>query len=211
MQDYLRSRTAFFDRTVVAALDRGVRQVVIGAAGYDGRPFRYARDGVRWFEVDHPATQADKRARLDRLGISARHVTFVAADFTADSVAKLLLAGGLDPAAPALFCFEGIAAYLDDEVTERVLAQFRQVTPVGSVLAISVSASSDREARDRLRQRVAALGEPFRSSLTAGTARDLLSRAGWHMLAPETPDQERAQSAGLLTASGTGRATGEER
>jgi hypothetical protein len=32
MHDYLAARTAFFDRTVVAAIDRGVRQVVVGAA-----------------------------------------------------------------------------------------------------------------------------------------------------------------------------------
>src|SRR6478672_606123 len=57
MHDYLAARTSFFDRTVVGALDRGVRQVVAGAAGYDGRAFRYAKAGVRWFEVDHPATQ----------------------------------------------------------------------------------------------------------------------------------------------------------
>jgi Leucine carboxyl methyltransferase len=43
MHDYLAARTAFFDRTVVAAIDRGVRQVVVGAAGYDGRAFRYAK------------------------------------------------------------------------------------------------------------------------------------------------------------------------
>ena len=56
MHEYLRARTAFFDRVVVTALDRGVSQVVIGGAGYDGRAFRYAKPGVRWFEVDHPAT-----------------------------------------------------------------------------------------------------------------------------------------------------------
>src|SRR6201989_148429 len=64
MRDYLAARTAFFDRTVTAALGRGVRQIVVGAAGYDGRAFRYAKPGVRWFEGDHPATQRDKLQRL---------------------------------------------------------------------------------------------------------------------------------------------------
>ena len=40
MHDYLAARTSFFDRTVVSAIDRGVRQIVVGAAGYDGRAFR---------------------------------------------------------------------------------------------------------------------------------------------------------------------------
>src|SRR5262249_10528773 len=56
-------RTAFFDRVTLAALDRGVPQVVIVGAGYDGRPLSFATPGVTWFEVDHPATQTDKRAR----------------------------------------------------------------------------------------------------------------------------------------------------
>src|SRR5580704_11777493 len=71
MHDYLAARTSFFDRTVVSALDRGVRQVVVGAAGYDGRAFRYAKPGVHWYEVDHPATQRDKQERLARLHLAA--------------------------------------------------------------------------------------------------------------------------------------------
>ena len=97
MRDYLEARTRFFDRVVVGAIGRGVGQIVLGAAGYDGRAFRYARSGVRWFEVDHPATQRDKRERLDRLGIAARQVRFVEADFTRDPVAERLTAAGLDP------------------------------------------------------------------------------------------------------------------
>ena len=69
MRDYLDARTRFFDRVVVGAIGRGVRQIVVGAAGYDGRAFRYAKPGVRWFEVDHPATQRDKQERLARLGL----------------------------------------------------------------------------------------------------------------------------------------------
>lgn len=33
------------------------------AAGYDSRAWRLSRPGLKFFEVDHPATQADKRAR----------------------------------------------------------------------------------------------------------------------------------------------------
>ncbi|HEY5015966.1 MAG TPA: class I SAM-dependent methyltransferase, partial [Streptosporangiaceae bacterium] len=95
MNEYLRARTAFFDRTVVNALDRGVRQVVIGGAGYDGRAQRYAKPGVTWFELDHPSTQADKVERVARLGLERAHVRFVAADFSADPIAEPLLAAGL--------------------------------------------------------------------------------------------------------------------
>jgi methyltransferase (TIGR00027 family) len=200
MHEYLRARTAFFDRVVLSAIDRGVRQIVVGAAGYDGRSLRYARPGLRWFEVDHPVTQADKRERLARLGIDTGHVTFVSADFTEDPVADRLRDAGLDAGQSALFLFEGVAIYLDNAVTERVLAQFRRVTPAGSVLAISVSTSSDGEKRERLYERVAGLGEPARSVLPAEQARLLLARAGWEITEPEGPRGPRAQAAGLLVA-----------
>jgi methyltransferase (TIGR00027 family) len=170
MGEYIRARTAFFDRVVVAALDAGLSQVVVGAAGYDGRSLRYAKPGVRWLEVDHPATQADKLERMARLGIDAGHVRFVAADFTMDPVADLLLEAGLDPRRPALFLFEGIAVYLEDSVTESVLAQFRRVTVPGSLLALSVSATSDEDARSEFGACFGAVGAPAKSFVRPGEA-----------------------------------------
>lgn len=215
MHDYLAARTAFFDRAVTGAIDRGVRQIVTGAAGYDGRALRYAKPGVRWFEVDHPATQRDKLRRLDRLGITAPGVRFVEADFTRDPVAGRLREAGLDPAVPSLFLLEGVAVYLEAAVLENVLGQLRQVAAPGSHLAISVSGSraagdGSREARARFQAAVAAMGEPVRSTFEAGQAEALLARTGWQV-ADSAPDGasrgttaargERLRSAGLLTAT----------
>ena len=198
MHEYLRARTAFFDHTVVNALDRGVRQVVIGGAGYDGRALRYARPGVAWFELDHPYTQADKVARVARLGLERGHIRFVAADFTADPIADSLLATGLDPARPTLFLLEGVAVYLERPVVERVLAAFRQVAADGSELAISVSTgTATPQERARFEQRVAGLGEPARSRFSPGQARDLLAAVGWQ----PTAAPERQLAAGLLLAT----------
>jgi methyltransferase (TIGR00027 family) len=208
MREYLRARTAFFDRVVVDAFDRGITQVVTGGAGYDGRAFRYARPGIRWFEVDHPATQADKRARLARLGLEASHIAFIPADFTADPVAGPLRDAGLDPISPALFLFEGVAVYLDRPVIERVLAEFREATTAGSLLAISVSTGTATSAtRARFQARVAELGEPARSVLTVEEAAGLLPAAGWEVR--EASDGQR--SAGLLLARAATAAPGTER
>jgi methyltransferase (TIGR00027 family) len=213
MHEYLAARTAFFDRIVTGALDGGMRQVVIGGAGYDGRALRYARPGVRWFEVDHPATQADKRERLDRLGLDAAHVRFVAADFAADPVADLLLAAGLDANAPSLFLLEGVAVYLESAVVDAILDQFRQVAGAGSRLAISVSLSGEYDGgRAGFRASVAARGEPARSGFAADEAEEILARAGWLVTAgpngakdPGPPAaairRQRLRSVGLLTAS----------
>src|SRR5438067_7342209 len=208
MHDYLAARTAFFDRAVTGALGHGVAQVVVGAAGYDGRAFRYAKPGVRWFEVDHPATQRHKLRRLERLGIDASHVRFVEADFTREPVAGRLRAAGLDPDAPSLFLLEGVAVYLEPAVLEEVLRQFRQVAAPGSSLAISVSLSRPRgdAARARFQAMVAALGEPARSTFEAAGAEALLATTGWHLAAEpsagrQAAGHDRLLAAGLLLAS----------
>lgn len=204
MHDYLRVRTSFFDHIVVTSIDRGSTQVVVGAAGYDGRALRYKNDGVRWFEIDHPATQADKTERLARLGIDTGHIRFVAADFTADPVADLLARAGLDARKPALFLLEGIAVYLPNDVLERVAGQFRLVTRKTAALAISVSTTSDAQARARFQGRVAEFGEPAQSFLDADSARDLLARAGWRVAPPDGSRQAQRSAAGLLVAHAAG-------
>ena len=160
--------------------------------------------------MDHPATQRDKRKRLERLGIAAGQVHFVEADFTRDPVAGRLLQAGLDAEGPSLFLLEGVAVYLEPAVLETVLSQFRQVASAASRLAISVSLSGARgEARSRFRDSVAALGEPARSSFKADEAEELLARTGWLVVRADPGDphdseaaarRERLRSAGLLTA-----------
>jgi methyltransferase (TIGR00027 family) len=219
MHDYLRARTAFFDRIVVGALERGCTQVVIGAAGYDGRALRYAKPGVTWFEVDLVSTQRDKLARLRRLGIGTENVRFVEADFASDPVAERLLASGLSHSLSCLFLLEGVAVYLERAVLERALRQFAQAAGPGSRLAISMSIDSelhDAEVRSRFREAVAAMGEPTRLTLELDEAVGLLASSGWQELSEmearggtadedseeESDDasQQRRRWAGLLVA-----------
>ena len=62
------------------ALGRGVEQVVLVGAGYDGRALRFGGGTTRWFEVDRPSVLADKDARLRTLGTAAANRRAVAVD-----------------------------------------------------------------------------------------------------------------------------------
>src|SRR5256714_3111719 len=194
MDLYLRARTAFFDRVVLAALERGVTQVVVVAAGYDGRAQRYAKPGVTWFEVDHPATQADKRARLARLGIEAPHVAFVAADLVEPGLADALAEHGHDAATPSLMLAEGLIVYLDEEVVAAMARELRAAAAPGSPLAVSASPIVDEERRQRFAASVEAIGEPARSHTSATETQRLLEAAG----RPATDLPERAHEAGFV-------------
>ena len=200
MVSYLRARTAFFDGVVVNALDRGVTQVVIAAAGYDGRALRYGRPGVRWFEVDHPDTQRDKRARLDRLGLDTAHVTFVAADFTVDDVGAALAVAGHRADRVSLVLVEGVAVYLEQDVLRSLLRQLRTVAAPRSRMAISLSvdtgAAGTAARRAAFQSAVAAMGEPARTVLTVDGARQLFEATGWRAV----EGSDRARRAGLVVA-----------
>lgn len=208
MVAYLATRTAFFDRAVVDTLDRGVTQVVVAAAGYDARAWRYAKPGVRWFEVDHPDTQRDKQHRLHKLGINTDQVTFVPADFAVDHVGTRLADAGIERDCESLMLCEGIAVYLNRPVLTAVLLGLREVAAPGSYLAISLSVDTGSaelaERRAQFQAGVAALGEPVHTVLTAAEAEPLLVAAGWHPLhaaRDSEPSKGRARRAGLVIAA----------
>ena len=92
----LEERTRVIDAEVARALGHGTGQVVLLGAGYDGRALRFGGGTVRWFEVDLPSTQADKRARLGALGIEPAGVTYVGVDLRRDDVGRALDAAGHD-------------------------------------------------------------------------------------------------------------------
>jgi methyltransferase (TIGR00027 family) len=201
MARYLRGRTTFFDRAVVNALDREVAQVVSVGAGYDGRAWRFAKEGVHWWEVDQPGTQADKQLRLSQLGIDSSHVHFVAHDLGSAGLATRLMAAGLEADAPSLMIAEGIAIYLDAASLARALDELRSVATAGSRLAISLGASSSSpshtERRARLEAVLACWGEPARNSIGGRHASLVLAAAGWRPLEVS----ERSGAAGFVMAA----------
>ncbi|MBX3286886.1 MAG: class I SAM-dependent methyltransferase [Actinobacteria bacterium] len=190
MGRYLHARTAFFDGVVIAALGRGTTQVVNLGAGYDGRALRYRHAGVRWFEVDHPDTQADKRQVLDELGIDHADVRFVPVDLTTDrGLAGRLAAAGLDPTSEALVLWEGVVNYLHAEDVSATLEQLRRAVSAGSALAVSVSPIRDAGGHEDFARAVARVGEDAAPPIPPDAAVDLLARSGWEPAALDPADR----------------------
>ncbi|HZR15612.1 MAG TPA: SAM-dependent methyltransferase [Acidimicrobiia bacterium] len=180
---YIATRTKFFDDAVLRAIDTGIAQVVLLGAGYDGRALRFRTPGVRFFEVDHPATQRDKRARLDQLLIDSSDITFVAADFTEPGLGDALARAGHDADAPSLFTCEGVLRYLPEPAFRGLLATAANRAAGRSELAASISTrergvpeSAERLARER---QLAAIGEAVLTVPDRQTALAWLREAGW--------------------------------
>jgi len=118
-------RSRFAEDRLRGAIARGVSQYVIMGAGLDSSAHRLpdsARD-VRVFEVDFPATQQWKRARLADMKSAAHPVTYVPIDFEQDSLFARLRENGFDPGRPAFFSWLGVVWYLSDRAIFRTLRE----------------------------------------------------------------------------------------
>lgn len=182
---YLTARTRFFDDLVLNAPARGIAQVVIAGAGYDGRALRFRAPGVTFFELDRPETQDDKRARLARLHVPCADVRFVPIDLADGDVDARLAAAGHDRTRPSLFVCEGLLLYLDEPVIARLFGGLRARATDDSLLALSLGLR-DRTAtpaaairRAAFRRRLVRIGEPPRTRLDRAEWDALLARAGW--------------------------------
>lgn len=117
-------RTRHIDDCVKSAIDRGARQVVMLGAGLDTRAARIARDGVRFFEVDRPASQAAKRAGLASLpGYPIDAATYVECDFNEHCFVERLTEAGFDWAVPTCFVLEGVLYYLPEAAVRKTLTK----------------------------------------------------------------------------------------
>jgi methyltransferase (TIGR00027 family) len=163
----VRSRVA--EDEWVAANERGVRQYIVLGAGLDTSAYRHAARPGRIFEVDLPATQAWKRARLAETGIAIpQSVRYVPVDFETVSLAEGLAAAGFDASQPAFFSWLGVTMYLDESAvleTLRFIAScakgsavlLEYVTPLASLSPMM------RIAMEQMASQLAARGEPWKS------------------------------------------------
>lgn len=128
------ARSRYVDEALAPRLDAGLGQVIVLGAGFDTTALQHADSDCRFFEVDHPATQAEKRAILARRSGPAANIAFVPVDFAKDDLAEALLAAGLDAARPALVSWLGVTMYLQQQVTVSTLATLRRILVPGSVV-----------------------------------------------------------------------------
>jgi methyltransferase (TIGR00027 family) len=199
-------RTAFIDNEVAGALGRGVGQVVVLGAGYDGRALRFAGAATRWWEVDLPGTQHDKRRRLAALGVTTDKVTFVPLDLLRGDLGAALEAEGHDATAPSLYLCEGLFGHLSLEVVAALCGTLRASAPAGSVLVSTYLVLPEvqghrgpvvRGVKDRL---LRVIGEQRRSEFFPGDAEKLMVVTGWRPTRSQrSPGSWLGQGAHLLT------------
>jgi len=180
----------------------GFDQYVLLGAGLDSfawrRPDALAA-GLRVFEVDHPATQAWKLARVDELGLpsSDRHV-FAPVDFEVETLPAGLDRVGFDWSARTLFSWLGVVPYLTPDAIETTLRCVAKCAPASEItLSYMISpplmAEIGRTFLDRFSGLAAGAGEPLRTAHTPEEAEAVVRRCGLHVADHPTRDDIEAR------------------
>ena len=90
---------------------------------------------MKVFEVDHPATQQVKVAKVRQVfGAAPAHVVYVAIDFNTQTLAERLAAAGYDPQRKTLFIWQGVTQYLTPEGVDSTLAFVANQSGPGSAI-----------------------------------------------------------------------------
>jgi len=182
LRAFLVARSRCAEDALGTAVAAGVRQYVVLGAGLDTFAYRnpYAAEGLRVFEVDHPATQGWKRTVLSKVEIEEpASVTYVPVDFETQTLPERLSACGFNTNAPSYFSWLGVVMYLTRETVMTALG-FVASRPAGSGITFDylVPPSSlsflGRIGFWMVSRRVAKAGEPWRTFFDpAVLARDL--------------------------------------
>jgi methyltransferase (TIGR00027 family) len=196
LRAFIALRSRYAEDRLAAAVARGVRQYVVLGAGLDTFAYRnpHAARGLKVFEVDHPATQRWKRARLAEVGIALPpSLIFAPVDFETQNLSGELRRAGLDFGQPAFFSLLGVVIYLTEAAAMQSLGIVSRCAPgTEIVFEFSLPASrlsgTARASRERSMAQVAAIGEPwltfFEPEPLAGQLRSL-GFTGVDLLDPE--------------------------
>jgi methyltransferase (TIGR00027 family) len=179
-------RCRYIDDYLRDCLKTGTSQVVILGAGLDSRAYR---DGlgeaeIKFFEVDHPATQTNKIERLKKIfGKVPENVVYVPVDFNEETLDKLL-SFDFDPSRKAVFVWEGVTFYLNPEAVDATLAWVRKNASAGSAIIFDYQYASAPSVTQTQRNFLYSVisrvsGERRSFGIEKGRIEDFLARKGF--------------------------------
>lgn len=200
MRFFIAVRTRLAEEALAAAVARGATQLVVLGAGLDTYAYRGAlREHLQILEVDHPDTQAWKQQKLQQAGIAPPpNLRFAPIDFERQTLADGLAAAGFDASRRSFFTWLGVVPYLSEASIDSTLAFIAGVAGGAHVVfdysdPPSTLQGDMRSSHDAHAERVAALGEPWRSYFEADALRAKLLATGFRHVDDAGPQQIAAR------------------
>ena len=144
-------------------------QYVMLGAGLESFAYRRLDLGSRLhvFEVDHPATQQWKRARLQELHVALpRNLTFVSVDFERQTLANELRAGGHRSELPTFVSWLGVTPYLTEAAVFETLRYVASFAPGSEIVFQYLPPASRLNAKDQQLRAIHTAGVAARRELS---------------------------------------------
>jgi methyltransferase (TIGR00027 family) len=193
---FIAMRSRFAEDMARRAMAEGVRQILVLGAGLDTFAYRLqGAEGLRVFELDHPATQLDKHRRLADAGIAKPgNVAYIAHDFEHGGMTEALKAAGLKASERTFVLWLGVTPYLTKESVLATLGELAEL-PGGAEVVFdyanpphAIEEPATQAFHRAMAESVAAHGEPFRCFFNTGDLHAAARRLGFR----EIEDLERA-------------------
>lgn len=181
------ARIRFIDECVARGLREGLEQMVIIGAGYDTRAYRIkGSEALRVFEVDHPKTQAFKKATIQSIfGKLPEHVSYVPVVFGKDPLDQKLIGQGYRLELKTLFIVEGLLMYIAPPAVDRLLSFIAHASGPGSALVCDyfdisvIEGTSPRQEAQALRKFVETEGSPLQFGIREQEVEGFFSDRGF--------------------------------
>lgn len=134
-------RTYWYDQAVARALEGGIRQVVLLAAGMDSRAFRLDWPaGTRVFELDQASVIDHKQAALR--SATPRCTRIALKQDLADDWSPQLEHAGFNPKLQTCWFVEGLLQYLEPTAVASIFTRIEALSAPGSVTLYDVIGTS---------------------------------------------------------------------
>lgn len=180
-------RKAFCERQVREGIKTGARQVLVLGAGFDTLGWRLAPEfpGVKFFEIDHPATHHLKAKGIEKMG-RRDNLFLIGEDLGKRQLKDVLEIDPFwDPTAQTVIIAEGLLMYLSSEAVRDLFSQCARIVGRGSRIIFSYIPTGDDGRPDAgswtglmlwLQKMV---GEPWLWSIRPEALGGFLEETGW--------------------------------
>ncbi|KLI06866.1 SAM-dependent methyltransferase [Mycolicibacterium conceptionense] len=154
------ARTKYFDEYFAQAIEAGVQQVVLLAAGLDSRAYRLPwADGTVVYELDQPRVLEFKREAIEELDDAPKAQRREVPVDLREDWPRALQEAGFDPSRPSAWIAEGLLIYLPATAQEQLFAGIDALAAPGSFVGIEEAVPMPDEAFEAKRAEALASDE----------------------------------------------------
>lgn len=171
-------RSAYCEDKLYEEKNKGCRQYILFAAGYDTFSFRNTDEGLSVFELDLPELLMDKLSRIKKEKLEVKAV-YVPCNLAEPAWKDKLLAAGYRRRQRAFGSLLGISYYLTKENFERLILDISEVMAENSAICFDYPCMEESREAKTNQALAAAAGEQMQALYSEQEIAALLQRCGF--------------------------------